>query len=184
MSEPDMREIRPIEMAHVNYHTPRLEEMKAWYLTVLGGEATYADADYAFLTYDADFHRIALIRDDSLRGKSGLEAAAHHAAFTHATLEDLVHTYERLAAREILPVRVINHGPTISLYYADPDGNQLELQVNRFATKAEIHDYLQTGRFAADPIGVEFDFGRFIKRMRGGATREALFRETYEGELS
>lgn len=184
MYKPDKSRTHPFEIAHVNYHTSRLTEMKAWYLTLLEGETVFSNDDYAFLTYDQDFHRIALIRDPKLRDKSGLEAAAHHAAFAYDSLEELIHTYERLAEKGIRPVRIINHGPTISLYYRDPDGNQAELQVNNFASMTEILKFLKTGRFAADPIGVEFNIHRFIERFRQGATKEDLFHMTYEGELS
>ncbi len=176
--------VHPFEMAHVNFHTSRLGEMKAWYMTVLEAKAVHADENYAFLSYDEDFHRIALIRNDRLGDKSGLEPAADHAAFAYRTLDELIHTYERLSEQDIHPVRVINHGPSISLYYLDPDGNHLELQVNRFGSMAEISEFLKSGSFAADPIGVEFDIARFIDALRAGASTDDLFRLTASGELS
>ena len=184
MTKPGDVKVRPYEMAHVNFHTPRLEEMKAWYLAVLEGEVVFADKNYAFLSYDEDFHRVALIGDSSLGEKSGREAAADHPAFAYASLGELVHTYERLEKQGILPVRVINHGPSISLYYRDPDGNHVELQVNRFRSMHEIREYLKDGAFAADPIGIDFDIARFIEKFRAGASRDDLFRMTYSGELS
>lgn len=184
MTVPVDVKVRPYEMAHVNFHTPRLEEMKVWYLTVLEGDVVFADDNYAFLSYDEDFHRIALIRDAGLGDKSGREAAADHPAFAYASLEELIHTYERLKGRGILPVRVINHGPSISLYFRDPDGNHVELQVNRFRSIKEIREYLKDGTFAADPIGIEFDIDRFIEKLRAGTSRDDLFRMTYSGELS
>lgn len=178
------KKIRPYELAHVNFHTPNLEEMKDWYLTVLEGEIVFADENFAFLTIDGDFHRIALIRNSMLGKKSGREAAADHSAFAYKSLGELIHTYERLEKVGICPVRVINHGPTISLYYRDPDGNHVELQVNRFQSMSEIREYLKDGTFAADPIGVEFDIGSFIERFRSGQSTEELFRITYSGDLS
>src|SRR3546814_9050284 len=56
----------------------------------------------------------------------------HHCSFTYATLADLMSTYERLRDKGIRPVFPINHGPTTSMYYADPDGNQIELQVDNY----------------------------------------------------
>ena len=35
MAIPVDEKVRPFEMAHVNFHTPRLEAMKAWYLSVV-----------------------------------------------------------------------------------------------------------------------------------------------------
>lgn len=184
MAIPINKKVHPFEMAHVNFHTPRLEEMKAWYLAVLEGEVVFADENYAFLSYDEDFHRVALIGDTSLRDNSGREAAADHPAFAYRTFEELIHTYERLEKQDICPVRVINHGPSISLYYRDPDGNHVELQVNRFRSMSEIREYLKDGTFAADPIGIEFDIDRFIERFCEGASEDELFQMTYSGELS
>lgn len=171
-------------MAHINFRTPRLEEMKTWYLTVLEAKAVYADENYAFLSYDEDFHRIALIRDSRLGDKSGFEAAADHAAFAYTSLEKLVYTFERLRNLNILPDRIINHGPTISFYYLDPDGNHLELQVNRFGSMEEIREFLNKGTFAADLIGVEFNIDLFIEKLQSGASADELFRATSAGELS
>ncbi|MBT3432837.1 MAG: biphenyl 2,3-dioxygenase [Nitrospinaceae bacterium] len=176
--------VRPFEMAHINFHTARLEDMKSWYITVLEAKAVYADGNYAFLSYDEDFHRIALIRDSRLGDKSGLEASADHAAFAYASLEELVYTFERLRNLNILPDRVINHGPTISLYYLDPDGNHLELQVNRFGSMDEIKEFLKKGTFAVDPIGVEFNIDLFIEKLQSGVSTNELFRTTSAGELS
>ena len=42
-------------------------------------------------------------------------------------------SYARLKGLGIEPDACVNHGVTTSLYYADPDGNQVELQVDNFA---------------------------------------------------
>ena len=55
-----------------------------------------------------------------------------HVAFTYASLGDLLDTYERLRELGITPYWSINHGPTTSLYYRDPDGNGIELQIDSF----------------------------------------------------
>ena len=56
-----------------------------------------------------------------------------------------------------MPYWPIRHGPTLSLYYKDPDGNRLEFQVDCFATAEEANAYMRGDSFAANPIGVEFD---------------------------
>jgi len=77
--------------------------------------------------------------------------------FSYDRLENLVDTYRRLANAGIDPVWCINHGPTTSLYYEDPDGNRIELQVDNFATNEDLLDWLGSGEFDDNPIGVEFD---------------------------
>ncbi len=72
-------------------------------------------------------------------------------------LAGLLGTYRRLKGLGILPYRPIHHGPTVSLYYRDPDGTAVELQVDAFPAKAEAARFLQTDAFRANPIGVAFD---------------------------
>ena len=42
------------------------------------------------------------------------------------------------------------------MYYADPDGNRIELQIDNFETEQELADFLH-GLFQTNSIGVDFD---------------------------
>src|SRR3546814_5178524 len=86
----------------------------------------------AFLSYDEEHHRVAILNVPGLQPQPEGVVGVHHCAFTYATLADLMATYERLRDKGIRPVFPINHGPTTSMYYADPDGNQIELQVDNY----------------------------------------------------
>lgn len=161
--------IVPTKLAHVVFRTRRLEELQRWYTTVLGARVVFANAFIAFLTYDDEHHRLALVQAPDLapapeRPTVGLE----HVAFTYAALGDLLATYERLKDEGILPYWCINHGPTTSLYYRDPDGNQVELQVDNFPTAEALHAWFRSGAFAQNPIGVVFDPDRLLARFRNG----------------
>ena len=72
-------------------------------------------------------------------------------------MDRLLSTYERLKKAGITPVWSINHGPTTSLYYEDPDGIRLEFQTENFPTAKATADYFHGSAFAEDPIGVNFD---------------------------
>jgi hypothetical protein len=52
--------------------------------------------------------------------------------FTYASLKDMGAKYRAPKARGVMPVWCVNHGPGTSLYYKDPDGNQVECQVDNF----------------------------------------------------
>ncbi len=52
-------------------------------------------------------------------------------------MRELLEAYDDHRARGIAPYWCVNHGMSASLYYADPDGNQLEFSVDCFASKAE-----------------------------------------------
>ena len=51
--------------------------------------------------------------------------------------DELTENYLRLKEIGINPHRCVNHGVTTSMYYHDPDNNQVELLVDNFATAAE-----------------------------------------------
>ena len=85
-----------------------------------------------------------------------------------------MHTYERLKGEGITPVWTINHGPTTSLYYQDPNGHRVELQIDNFETTEALNAWFRTPAFAENPIGVEFDPEVLVARHREGLRREDL----------
>jgi catechol-2,3-dioxygenase len=170
-------QIRPAKFAHAVFKTTRFETMKDWWCTVLGARVVFGNVFIAFLTYDDEHHRIALVNDTGLETRAERTAGLEHIAYTYATLGDLLATYERLKAAGITPYWCINHGPTTSMYYRDPDGNQVELQVDNFPTVEELDAFFRSGSFAANPIGVNFDPERLLERFRHGDPVSELVRQ-------
>jgi catechol-2,3-dioxygenase len=164
---PTRGRIAPAKLAHVVRRTSRLEEMIAWYETVLGARVVHRDGVLAFLTYDDEHHRIAIAGIPGLPDQPPLAAGTDHVAFTHADLGDLLCTYARLKREGILPYWCLNHGPTTSMYYKDPDGNRVELQVDNFDA-AEANRWMASGEFAENPIGVIVDPDALLERYRSG----------------
>jgi catechol-2,3-dioxygenase len=166
--------IRPVKLAHFVLRSSRYAEIVAWYQLVLGCRAVFANDLLTFLTYDDEHHRVAILNVPDLATQAGGVAGVHHIAFTYGSLGELLAHYERLRDAGIKPVFVINHGPTTSLYYADPDGNQLEFQVENYADVVESTKFFFSDEFAENPIGVEFDPEDLIARMRAGEPEESL----------
>lgn len=157
--------VSPAYLAHVVFYTHRFTEMTAWYRTVLGADVTMQGERIAFLTFDAEHHRVAIVRRDDLADAPEKTVGFAHAAWTYGSLSDLVATYERLGGEGIHPVWEINHGPTTSIYYADPDGNRTELQVDNFPSVEALNGWFATGAFDRDPIGVEIEFADICRRF-------------------
>jgi catechol 2,3-dioxygenase-like lactoylglutathione lyase family enzyme len=167
--------IAPAKLAHVVRRTTRLEEMIAWYETVLAARVVHRDDMLAFLTYDDEHHRIAIARIPGLEDGSQMAAGTDHIAFTYEDLGDLLNTWARLSAEGIEPYWCLNHGPTTSMYYKDPDGNKVELQIDNFDTD-ETNRWMGSGEFAQNPIGIIFEPEELLARYRSGEPLETLLR--------
>jgi catechol-2,3-dioxygenase len=127
-----------------------------------------------FVTYDDEHHRVAFIDAGRTDGPVDAHNGLAHIAFTYGSLDELLETYAGLERDAIVPALSVNHGPTTSLYYRDPDGNQVELQVDNFATVAEGHAYMQSPAFAHNPVGVFFDPAELWRRVSTGEPVEDL----------
>jgi catechol 2,3-dioxygenase-like lactoylglutathione lyase family enzyme len=172
---PTRGRIAPAKLAHVVRRTSRLEEMIVWYETVLAARVVHRDDMLAFLTYDDEHHRIAIARIPGLEERPQMAAGTDHIAFTHADLGDLLNTWARLKAEGIEPYWCLNHGPTTSMYYKDPDGNKVELQIDNFDTD-ETNRWMGSGEFAQNPIGIIFEPEELLARYRSGEPLETLLR--------
>jgi catechol-2,3-dioxygenase len=166
--------IAPVQLAHIVRRTSRFEAMLQWYQTVLAAQVVHSDGILAFLSYDDEHHRIAIAQIPGLEDQPPMAAGTDHVAFTHADLGDLLYTYARLKSEGIEPYWCINHGPTTSMYYKDPDGNRVELQVDNFPTAEETNRWMHSGDFAANPIGVVFDAENLLARYKAGEPVEKL----------
>lgn len=166
--------IRPAKLAHFVLRSSRYAEIVAWYQQVLGMRTVFANELLTFLTYDDEHHRLAVLNIPGLATQPAGVAGVHHIAFTYGSLAELLRHYERLRDHGIKPLFVVNHGPTTSLYYADPDGNQLEFQVENYDNVAESTEFFYSEEFAENPIGVEFDPEEMIARLRAGEPEQSL----------
>jgi catechol-2,3-dioxygenase len=197
----------PAKLAHVVLFTSQLSSMKDWYLKVLDARVAHENQALAFLTYDDEHHRIALSDPEAtaeiakqvastaeglvdtptgpLSKLSPADLAAlpphglAHIAFTYTSLADLIDNYERLKDLSILPAITINHGPTTSMYYRDPDSNQIELQVDNFDTVEEGAAFLESDSFRKNPVGVVFDADDMAARLHAGESEAVLKAPTW-----
>jgi catechol-2,3-dioxygenase len=175
---PDTAEnvVSPAKLAHAVLRTPQHEAMVDWYRTVLGAHVSFEiPGIIAFLTYDDEHHRVAIASVPGLQERPVMATGLDHLAFTYDALADLLHTYERLKGSGIHPYWTINHGPTLSFYYRDPDNNQVELQVDNFTTAEEINAYL-AAEYPINPIGAEVDPDDLLSRFRRGESESELRR--------
>jgi catechol-2,3-dioxygenase len=174
--DPNTR-LRPARFAHFVLRVREIERSIAWYEEVLGMQMVHHAGKLAFMSYDEEHHRVALaetpVDDEAAPGCAGLD----HVAYAFETLGDLLSSYKRLKAKGIEPYWPINHGPSTSLYYHDPDGNGVELFVDNFPTEAELKGWMESEAFTANPLGVRFDPDKLAARYEAGDPIDELVQQ-------
>lgn len=163
----------PVKLAHLVLRTAQFPEMVAWWKNFLVASARHESDFIAFLSYDDEHHRLAIVNVPHLSERPVHTAGLEHVAFTYASLDDFLGNYERLLGQGLSPYWTINHGMTLSAYYRDPDGNQVETQVDSM-TMEEADDFIRGPLFAANPIGVEVDMNDLVRRWRDGEDHESI----------
>jgi len=188
-SRPVMPRIRPAKFVHVVYRTRRFDEMVRWYQIVFDAQVQHRDPALAFLTYDDEHHRFAFANlalldpEGSERDRRGT-IGVDHVAYTYASLGDLLENYAQLKAEGVRPYWCIHHGITVSMYYADPDGNQMEFQVDAMVSNDEANEFMRGPRFALNPIGVEYDPEEWLARWRAGEPVERFLKRASDLPVS
>lgn len=167
----------PAKLAHIVLKTGQLQPMIDWYCNVLDGHIAFATDFIAFMTYDDEHHRVAFVATGSNVRPTAGHTGLHHVAFTYKTLDDLLTTYTRLRDNGLEPFWCVNHGPTTSMYFEDPDGNHVELQIDNFETDADLQAWFDTGAFALNPIGVSFDADDLVARLDAGEPVSELVKQ-------
>jgi len=92
---------RPSKLAHVVYMTRRYEEMLAWYQAVFEAKVQYQNPAFAFLTYDDEHHRFALVNmlalnPDAVQTDDVSKIGVNHVGYTFANAGELLENYDRL----------------------------------------------------------------------------------------
>jgi len=168
----------PTKLAHVVFQTNRMAEMRDWYCSVLGGHVIYENPQLCFVTYDDEHHRVAFAdfgpltpkdpNSSELMIKPSEQPGLHHVAFTFGSMGEFLDTYVRVRDQGLRPFFCVNHGPTTSMYYRDPDGNRVELQIDNFATAQEGQDWMLSEAFDKNPIGVEYNPDELVAKFKSG----------------
>ncbi|KPI45774.1 Biphenyl-2,3-diol 1,2-dioxygenase 3 [Cyphellophora attinorum] len=160
--------ITPVKFAHAVLRTNKINQLRDFYLDFLGATLAFEEPNVMVLIrYDDEHHRIGIIGipdiADKVKASSGLE----HLAFTHASVEELAMAYKARKERHIMPFWSVNHGPTISVYYHDPDGNIVETQADLMSA-GEADAFMRSEAYRKNMIGVDFDPDQWLAAVEKG----------------
>jgi catechol-2,3-dioxygenase len=159
-----------LKLAHLVLQTSKIKEMRDFYGTVLGARVVFESDEFCLMTFDEEHHRIAFTQPPfPLERKSPMAAGLHHSAYTFDTIDELLDHYSELAKQGLTPAVPAQHGVTTSLYYLDPDGNFIELQVDNFATPDEATAYMMGKEYTDDAAGPTFDPEVLLQARQEGA---------------
>lgn len=183
ISNGSQKVISPVRLAHVVLRTSpeKFQEMVSFYKTFLGAHAVLENEMLSFLTYDDEHHRIAIVALPGLKPKDSTTSGLEHISFTFDNINDLLGAYTQRKELGIKPIWSVNHGPTLSIYYRDPDGNNLETQIDSFDTPEEATAAMQTDDFKVNPFGVDFDPEDYIEKLKQGVLVKQLLERPVTG---
>jgi catechol 2,3-dioxygenase-like lactoylglutathione lyase family enzyme len=170
------KHLRPSKLAHIVIQTAQFEAARRWYLTVLNAEVAFENEPVCFLTYYDGHHRVGLINVPQATPLDKSAAGVEHISFTFDELGELLATYLRLKAVGIEPFWPIIHGPTVSMYYRDPDGVKVELQYDVLRTPEAVNAFFAAGNYVENFMGVIFDPDDMVARFEAGEPLESLTR--------
>lgn len=189
----DLPAVSPSKLAHIVLRSRDTAAAKAWWMKVLNardimeGAPGAEGSGAAGMTYDHEHHRVLILpmapRDaEALRGKESYEVAdmcerlpgLQHVAFTFGSIAELLSTYKRLAGEGIYPAMCVNHGGTLSMYYNDPDGNNVELLLDTMPMDLAF-EFMHSEAFSENVVGYPWDPEEFCERFEAGAPLKELF---------
>lgn len=170
----------PAKLAHVVLRSNNVQPMVDFYQKFLGARIVQQSPMGAFLSYDKEHHRVAIINMPHLSVRAGATNGLEHIAFSYDTLQDLLTAYKQRLELGFKPIWTVNHGPTISFYYQDPDGNKLEQQVDAMNPE-EANEFMLTTEFTVNPLGVDINPEDLIARLNAGEEENILLKRPNEG---
>lgn len=122
--------LRLQKLGHVLLRVADKERSKRFYTEVLGFRVAEEEAGGVFLTLGDGFHTLDLTQHPSPENAprpTNTQIGLAHIAFQVASYEALREAYKALQAHGVEIAAATDHVSQRSIYFADPDGNRLEI---------------------------------------------------------
>lgn len=175
----ETKALPPIRIGEVVLRTARFESMNRWWQMVLGISPFLESERFAFRRLSSDYpytQLVVIFNRPELADRESPGPGLDHVQFRHASLGALFDRYEALRDLGIKPYRTMNHGPSTSFYYRDPDGNGVELSAMNFPTETEYSTFVTSEAFKKNISGLAIDADEFVSRYRSGVPQAELIK--------
>jgi catechol-2,3-dioxygenase len=167
-----------LQLAHFGLRTRDLPAAIEWYGRVLGAEVRFQNDLAAFMSFDEEHHRFVLWDDGGTGEKPENARGVDHIGFSCGGPSELAGQYERLKRVGVMPAMSVNHHFTSSLYYHDPDGNEVEITCDNMPSKADCSAFMTTpgmSEVMQPPFfGSEFDPEELLRLRHSGASEQEM----------
>ena len=169
-----------LQLGHFGLRTRNLPAAIEWYANALDARVHFRNELAAFMSFDEEHHRFVLCNDGETIEKPEEAKGVDHIGFGCGGPSELADQYDRLKSLGIMPTLCVNHHFTSSIYYRDPDGNEVEITCDNRPTKADCVAFMKTPEMEAamhaPPFGKEFDPEELLELRCGGASNEDMAR--------
>ena len=179
------------KLQHCRLTTGNLDTMLEWYGKVLGMTVNKRVAapegtpfkTVAFASNDECNHRLSFFETPGLSadGDRDRHARVQHIAFEYLTLDDLLGTYVRLKTLGIPLLWAADQFIQTAIYYSDPDGNIIELNVNNFPSDWTVTEQLKN---LPARLHMNVDPEKLIAARRSGASPWEVHERAVAGEFA
>lgn len=154
--------LHPERIAHVVLKVRSLEQSKKFYTETLGMRVMkdLPQLRAVFLSFNGrDHHEIALFEiGEKAEAPRPNQTGMLHVAFRLRTEDDLVSAYKELKEKGVPVSFTVNHGVSKSIYFRDPDDNELEVYLDNDITEIDALPNAYLGmeklEFAKDDRGL------------------------------
>jgi catechol-2,3-dioxygenase len=171
---------RPARFSHVVINTYDLDRLVAWYKYAFDLDVTAESPRAVIATYDEEHHRFAFTQAAGEKPADNGFNPLKHVAYGYNTLGDLMAQYRHMKEGGYMPVESVNHGPTMSFYYKDPDGNGVEFFVDRFSNMNDAKAFMASEPFKKNLFGYYFDAEKALAQYERGVPDEEIWRYDQE----
>ncbi|MBI3330116.1 MAG: VOC family protein [Nitrospinae bacterium] len=147
----------PKEIGHIVLNVTDVERSTKFYRDVVGFQVSRyrPDGTGAFLTCGIVHHNLALFKaPEGVQPRGKGQIGLNHFAFKVESYKGLQEAHKRLVETGATIDHIVDHGMTRSVYFLDPDGIEMELFCDTFATEEEGLTFMKSTGGRATPMDI------------------------------